>query len=334
MHTHSHSRGGILLTSEILRLGEQPRQVQRLQRAGSLQRLRRGVFVDAEKWVGATPRSKYLLRLRAVAATRIREPVFSHASAAAIHGLPLLHRQMLAAHISSDPVGRSRNGVIRHRSLPGRTAELIDGLWCTSLADTLADLALTSDLAAFVVPADHALHRVARDALLPGEWAVVESTAAGDAARAFSERVRESILATGRTRGLHQALRSLAFATHLADSPGESVSRCTIHLLGFPAPELQHPFHDEDGFIGWSDFWWPGQQVAGESDGEGKYLDPAILQGRTTERALVDEKWREDRIRNTGARVVRWDWATARDPKKLHARLFAAGLRLESRGRA
>ncbi len=39
------------------------------------------------------------------------------------------------------------------------------------------------------------------------------------------------------------------------------------------------------------------------------------------------EKVREDRIRATGARVVRWTWRTAMSPELLLAQLTAAGLR-------
>jgi hypothetical protein len=45
--------------------------------------------------------------------------------------------------------------------------------------------------------------------------------------------------------------------------------------------------------------------VAGEFDGIDKYLKPEFLKGRTAAQAVVEEKLREDRIRATGAGVVR-----------------------------
>jgi hypothetical protein len=151
--------------------------------------------------------------------------------------------------------------------------------------------------------------------------------APSNAAHELKEELLDALLSLTTDRNAQKALKALRFGTHLADSPGESLSRCGIHLLGFPPPELQHEFHDYLGHIGRGDFWWEHVRLLGEFDGEDKYRNPEFLRGRTPQQALVDEKWREDRIRATGASVSRWGWKTAIDSRLLYAKLFAAGLR-------
>jgi len=43
-----------------------------------------------------------------------------------------------------------------------------------------------------------------------------------------------------------------------------------------------------------------------------KYQKPEYLKGRTPGQVVVDEKIREDRIRATGVKVIRWVWADLR----------------------
>ena len=63
----------------------------------------------------------------------------------------------------------------------------------------------------------------------------------------------------------------LALADEASESVGESRSRAFIHVLGLPAPVLQHVFHDREGFIARTDFFWPEAKVIGEFDGDAKY---------------------------------------------------------------
>ncbi|MBW8873234.1 MAG: hypothetical protein JF618_14115 [Leifsonia sp.] len=127
-------------------------------------------------------------------------------------------------------------------------------------------------------------------------------------------------------RGHRRSLEVILRADPRADSPLESVSRVSMRAAGLPEPELQVPFHDGAGLIGYADFAWPAHSVVGEADGDAKYLDTSLRGGRTAERVVLDEKIREDRLRALGLRVVRWRWVTARDPRALSALLTAAGL--------
>lgn len=99
-----------------------------------------------------------------------------------------------------------------------------------------------------------------------------------------------------------------------------------MHLLGFPAPELQAEFRDALGFVARTDFYWRELKIIGEFDGEAKYLNDEYLNGGTAREAVLKEKKREDRLRAMGFKVVRWDWNTAIRPEKLLAKLEAAGV--------
>ncbi|WP_313817480.1 hypothetical protein [Citricoccus sp.] len=104
-----------------------------------------------------------------------------------------------------------------------------------------------------------------------------------------------------------------AFADGRAESPGESLSRATIHDLGFVVPEPQHDLYDAAGrWVARVDHWWGGVGLAGEFDGMTKYSGAYTRPGEPPESVLVREKAREDAIRRTGSGVMRWVWKELR----------------------
>ncbi|MFD0758709.1 hypothetical protein ACFQZB_07505 [Arthrobacter ulcerisalmonis] len=62
-----------------------------------------------------------------------------------------------------------------------------------------------------------------------------------------------------------RAHRVAALASPLVESVGESFSRAVFETLGFDQPNLQQNFQDRQGFVGRSDFWWPGANLVGSS---------------------------------------------------------------------
>ena len=91
-------------------------------------------------------------------------------------------------------------------------------------------------------------------------------------------------------------------------------------------PELQVPFRDHLGAIGNTDFYWRQYRLAGEADGDSKYLDPELRGDRTASEVVVAEKRREDRIRALGEGMTRWPWAVGVNPQALRGHLQRAGL--------
>lgn len=114
------------------------------------------------------------------------------------------------------------------------------------------------------------------------------------------------------------------FADPRSESVGESLSRVRIAELGFAVPELQTRVWVE-GHEYRLDFEWEGG-VVGEFDGKHKYLRSEELFGTSAQEAVYQEKLREDAIRSTGRRVVRWNWEDLHRAGVLRDRLIRAGV--------
>ena len=275
-------------------------------RAGEVVRLLRGVYYPADAWERETPRERHLTLARAVMLLRSRRIVFSHRTAAVVWGLPLLGDPPEFVHAVSHRAGggRSDDRLVRHCiDIPPQTA-IIDGLEVTELGRTAIDIARSSRFGEAVMIADAVLtrgvgvHELARELPEPG------------------------------ARGVKRAREVVAFADARSGSPLESLSRASIFEAGLSAPELQHEFRDSDGRMV-VDFWWPRYGVVGEFDGKVKYLDERYRGGRALEQVLIDEKWREVRLRRQGEvrAIARWDAATAASPTRLGRLLRSYGIR-------
>src|SRR5206468_11627423 len=79
--------------------------------------------------------------------------------------------------------------------------------------------------------------------------------------------------------------------------------RLRIVGSGLPTPRLQVEIRSGTRLVGVVDAWFDEAAVAVEFDGGVKYTDP--WRGRSPERALWDEKRREDDLRSLDIRVVR-----------------------------
>ena len=264
-------------------------------------RVRRGTYVGADEWRELDDGARHVVKVQAVLAVASRPPVFSHWSAAAVLGLPVVGRHDGGVHVVREPAGggRSHGDVVRH-AVAGRVdVTVVDGITVTSPARTVVDLARAGG--------------------------VVTGVAAGDAAvrhgLATVEELHAEVERAGRGRGVRAARRTAALVDARSESPGESLSRVRMAEWGLGAPPvLQHEVRDRHGFVGRVDFWWPVHGVVGEFDGRTKY-------GSDAAGVLWEEKLREDRLRAAGLRVARWTWQDAWAGGPMIARLRAAGVR-------
>jgi hypothetical protein len=103
--------------------------------------------------------------------------------------------------------------------------------------------------------------------------------------------------------GAPAALRAVGLADGRAESPLETRGRLRILGAELPAPQLQVEIHTGRRLVGVVDAWFEEAAVAVEFDGKVKYTDP--WRGRSAQRALWDEKRREDELRALEIRVVR-----------------------------
>ncbi|MDX2398195.1 hypothetical protein [Microbacterium algeriense] len=305
---------------EVLDAGLTERELAAAVGDGRLMRVHRGAYVDADVWDELWPEGRQLVRVCAVRrASPGGGPVFSHLSAAALWGLPLVGpiRDDVHTAIRSRRHTRTEAGVIRHQ-LALDEADIVSrhGLRCTSLTRTVFDLARLLRPEAVVAAGDAALRLVS-----------VEGHAVDlDAVATWRAEV-EGLCAAG-LRGVRRARWIAAFADGRAQLPGESVSRLQLHRLGFRDVDLQIPIVGSDGARYFADFGFLRSQAFGEFDGEDKYRDADLRTAATATDAVMAEKHREDEIRGvTGWRVVRWGSRHIRTPEDLGRRLAAFGIR-------
>jgi hypothetical protein len=293
----------VRLHAELLAEGLHPDEVARLARREGMTRIRRGAYVAAAD-VTEDRRLAHLQLLEGTVRQCSPELVISHHSAAALHGLPLFSVQLSRVALTRDRRGGGqlrRYSVVHGLPLSAEDVVLIDGRPVTSLARTVLDLCCSEPMTRAVAVGDAALRRE----LPPEELALQLERGA-------------------RRHGIGRARRAVAFLDRRSESPGESYSRVVIAQLGLPKPDLQVDIFGPDGeHLGRVDFDWPDRRTVGEFDGRIKY-GRALRPGQPIEEVLVDEKVREDRIRDTDRRMLRWIWPELWTPNKFGTRLDRA----------
>lgn len=116
-----------------------------------------------------------------------------------------------------------------------------------------------------------------------------------------------------RRRGIAQARAVLTEATPWAESPGESLVRWIVLVLGLPRPVLQHRV-DTRTRRRYIDLSWPELRIAIEYDGADKY------QGMDD---VLDEKYRQDDIHAQGWTFLRITAKDLRHMRELADRILA-----------
>lgn len=273
-----------LTTASLNALGYDAHEIRAMVRRRELVRLRRGVYRRVPLDEADGPEHEALVR--SVMAVGYEGAVVSHASAAALWGLPVPKTSLDRVHLT-DPARRSgkrRAGLqLATAQVPEDDVVCLDGIPVTSVARTVLDLGRSGHPGWALAAADDALRRqvVGRDEL-----------------EASAERLRG-------VRGIPAARRVVALADERSASVGESLSRHLFIEAGLVPDELQKQLRYE-GCLDIVDFWW-APNLAGEFDGRLKYglANPA---GKAVEDVLWDEKQREDRLRRQGILFVRWTW--------------------------
>lgn len=319
----SDARAVLASRGELERRGRSARDVAAAVRLGSLIRVDRGWYADAERWRNAHSEGRHLMRVLAAEHRRTgtSELVYSHSSAAVLWGLPLFRAEPRRVHLSgraaSGHVRASEPLVARHQvAVAPSDVTTREGVICTGLARTVADVLRTASFETGLSLADAALRRVA--------WS--RDGYDVEAAEGLRQQVAERLPCGG--RGVRSARRMLEVADGRAASPGESVSRLYLGDLGFATPRLQVSIAGPGSRMFFVDFGLDDAEAWGEYDGEGKYLDPAMRgAGVDLDRVILEEKQREDWIRGTtGRRLVRWGKADITTAAHLGARLRAFGI--------
>lgn len=307
--------GPIIHTKKLTTPGERSEFFVRA-RKGKYVALFRGVHVEARWWQAMDRHEQYRTRVRAAVESIPGPTIVSHESAAAMWRLPFVGQWPTKVHVCAAHAdgGRTNAMFVRHTvGIPDETVYVAE-LQATHLARTVVDLARRLPFPHAVVVADAALRRT----LHPVRGIPTTSISVDD--------LRRELAMVPLTHGSAKASRVIEFANGLADRPGESMSRASMHIAGITPPELQVDLLGRSGRRYVVDFWWRQIGKAGEFDGKEKYRDPDFLRGRTPEQALLDEKAREDDLRAAGYGMSRWGWQMAVSASRLRVHLHAAGI--------
>jgi hypothetical protein len=292
----------LITTSDLRRRGESTRGLERGVHSGHFVRLRAGVYLPTAEWTAAPADRRHRLLMDAFRASVSYDPVFSHESAALVHGIPVVGDWPPAPHtVEREPDAvsrRARPGVVVHRPLHPVEPTRVGGDRVTGVTDTAIALAASRPLMSGVAALDHVL------------------------ARGVTHEEIEHIVGLRRPfHGVTRVLRALGIATGLAESPLESISLVPIALADLPRPEQQVEVVAR-GKLYRLDFFWPQFGVAGEADGRGKYRTPDDIWA---------EKQRQDVLRSIDISVARWGWDDARAGSPMLERLGEAGIPLTHR---
>jgi predicted transcriptional regulator of viral defense system len=276
------ARLGIFTSREALAVGYTVDDVRAELRTRRWVRLRKGVYVSADVVLAADERQRHLLDCVAVLLCLGPGPVLSHASAARLHDLVIPRKEPRDVRVTAvDQWRRGRGYRVARAALPDDDVVPWVGFGTTSVPRTLVDCAREWSLTAGVVAMDDAMHRLGVD----------------------RADIHCAVLAGSHRVGIGGAARALDLSDGRAESPLETRGRLAMLAAGLPRPELQVEIHDDAGLVGRVDAWYEEAAVAVEFDGRVKYLDPR--DGRSAGEVVWEEKRREDRMRDTGVRVVR-----------------------------
>jgi hypothetical protein len=281
-------------------------------RKGVTERVWRGVYLPTTGESAKSHTAKLeRYRTTVIAATHYGGPgrTASHESGAAMHRIPMLDPDLTRVHLTSSSTGKTlTRGLIHQAALRPSDIVEIDGIPVTSLARTVCDVARTGSLRQAVCVLDSGLR-----------LGITE------------DELDDQIARLRRHHGIAILRSATSLANGLSESIGESLSRLVMaDNPAIPPPELQVSIlvnlngeKHVRGDFGWRDAGG-ALRVVGEFDGRFKYHRSNPFGDRLPEDVIYDEKLREDAIRATGSRVVRWTWADALRPKVLHAKVIAA----------
>lgn len=279
---------------------------------GELTRVTRGWYMSTTNWQNLLHTDRHLVRAICAHKDARTTPVFSHFTAAAILGFPLLNFDTSKPHVLL-PASSSRqstgNVVRHHQNLAPHELQQSNGLLHTNASRTLADLARTTPFEFGVVCGDAAIrHLMQRTGLT-------------------LEQQREQLLADLSARptwrGTQRARNVLHFLDSGGQSPLESISRIQLVRLGFNV-RTQTPVPAPNGGFYRMDIELLGRRIFFEADGKVKYLDEAYMNGRSIDEVVVHEKERENWVVGTvpGYRVLRGGWEHVQTTETLKKRLL------------
>lgn len=292
--TVAQHRGGYILRPDLLDLGMDDRQIRDALRQKLIVRLRAGTYAPRGHQE-LTAEHRHRLLAFAVQDKLPSGIVISHHSAAVIHTGVAFGMDLETVHVTrrGGMTARSEAGVVHHGGvLPDTDVVEVDGHHV-------------------VVPARAALET----AVVAGAEAGLVQTSFALRSGVESAELEQRLEAMARWPGVTKVRLSVLWASPDCESVGEVRSLYMFRMGGIPVPRMQVEFFDSFGTsVGRVDFDWEDFWHTGEFDGLMKYGRLNPYGSADVGQAVVDEKRREDRIRESGRGMSRWVWADLHSP--------------------
>ncbi|TWS19598.1 hypothetical protein FK529_10470 [Tsukamurella asaccharolytica] len=257
--------------------------------------LRRVTHAAYTRQPAGKPWDEHLLLIEAIALRG--NWVFSHQSAAAVHGMAAYGFGYKTVHVTVDATGGGgiRGGLHIH-ARPLRAEDVVEvrGIRVTSPARTAADVAMNGDHGQALAIIDSARLRP-------------RFPKAGARKPVTVDQLEEVAEYLGRRPGAPMYRRVIGESSEHSESAGESRTRAMLIDWKLPMPELQKHYL-LSGSTYYADFSYPG--MIGEFDGTAKYRnDP----GRAEYEARRGGDFRRD-----GIAVVNWYWEDLADRERIY----------------
>lgn len=283
------AHGGYLLTRHLHEVGLGKNHIVSLVRNGFLTKIRYGAYAVSAEWQKLDALAQHAVVTRSVLERADDGAVASHQSAAVLLGLDVWSTDLTDVHLTrlDGRTGRRQAGVVWHEpTITTDDVVRVDGAVCTSPVRAALEMTSLTGVEEGVVALSSALRRTGMHAdEVSAHVSRFRSWVGADAVRRAAE------LADGRFESVGESRSFVMFWRHEVDLPEPQVVIVDVH--GRTAGRV--------------DFAWTLDRHVGEFDGLIKYgrLNP---DPHDPGRRVVQEKIREDLVRDTGRGVSRWGW--------------------------
>ncbi len=295
----------VTLRKELVAAGYTDNQIRRRVQNGTLHKIRRGAYCDADLWKSLDANGRHRLLARAVLRTAHPKTVLTHVSSAIEQGFSVWGVDLDVVHTTrtDGKSGRREPDWVQHRgSFPKEHRDEVHGVPVSIPARCAIEMSTIVGVEPALVLTNSVLHAKA---------------AAPDDLVALARDVRY----------WPQSLTTdlvLRLSSSKMESPGETRTDYLCYRNGLPRPEAQVEINDEYGkCFARVDFAWRDRGVFLEFDGKIKY-EKHRRPGESLDDFLMREKKREERIcLLTGWVCIRIGWADLNNPTATAARIRA-----------
>ena len=238
-------------------------------------------YAHRDEWLSMTNESQHL-DMCACVSKRRKQLMFTGQSSCAVQSIPRLDPFEIRPHCIGESRRKTNDIIIWNFGKPDPHAKMVNGLLVTGPIRTICDLAKFDSTESLLVAINYCLFE-----------------------KLFSKEQLAKVL-NQHPRMKRKCLleRLIKLATPKCESPLETMAWIALYKAGFVMPQQQINIYGKFGkreFIGRVDMYWKlrSREIVLELDGNIKYTDRNIL---------IEEKKREDKLRESGLEVIRADW--------------------------